>query len=72
VLRLAKELSLVVNMLPDASDRAIVFKELDDHIWPLMAYTDPEANSPERVNRSLQYERRLALADQVNSAILCE
>jgi hypothetical protein len=71
VLHLGKELVQIVNSLPDPRDRAIFLKELDG-IWALMAYPEPEAKSPANVSKYLQYDRRLALADQINSAILRE
>lgn len=71
ILHLGKELAQIVNSLPDPTDRAVYLKELDG-IWALMAYPDPEASSPANVSKYLQYDRRLALADQINSAILCE
>lgn len=71
VLHLGKELVQIVNSLPDPTDRAIFLKELDG-IWALMAYPEPEAKSPANVSKYLQYDRRLALADQINSAILRE
>jgi CTLH/CRA C-terminal to LisH motif domain len=69
VLHLGKELVKIVNSLPDPNDRAIFLTELDG-IWALMAYPEPEAKSPANVSKYLQYDRRLALADQINSAIL--
>ncbi|KAF8307451.1 hypothetical protein DL93DRAFT_2064872 [Clavulina sp. PMI_390] len=69
VLHLGKELAQIVNGLPDPTDRAVYLKELDG-IWPLMAYPDPEHKSPSNVREYLQYDRRLRLAEQINSAIL--
>lgn len=71
ILHLGKELAQIVNSLPDPTDRATYLKELDG-IWPLMAYPEPEAKSPANVSKYLQYDRRLALADQINSAVLRE
>lgn len=69
IIHLGKELAQIVNSLPDPTNRADYLKALDG-IWPLMAYADPETKSPANVREYLQYEHRLALADQINSAIL--
>lgn len=70
VLHLGKELSYIANQLPDPTDRAVYLRELDS-IWALIAYPDPEGSAPPYVSKYLQYDRRLSLADQINSAILC-
>lgn len=70
VLHLGKELLYIAHTLPDPTDRAVYLKELDS-IWALIAYPDPEGSAPPHVSKYLQYDRRLTLADQINSAILC-
>ncbi|EPQ58083.1 hypothetical protein GLOTRDRAFT_72118 [Gloeophyllum trabeum ATCC 11539] len=62
----ARKLNVLVQALPDADDRKRYSDELK-HVMSLLAYTVPE-NSP--VARYMGPERREAVADQVNSAIL--
>ncbi|KAF9520487.1 hypothetical protein BS47DRAFT_635767 [Hydnum rufescens UP504] len=69
VLRLGRDLAHSAQSLPNPNDRALYLKELDN-VWALMAYCEPEGGSPAHILKYLQYDRRVALADQINSAIL--
>ncbi|KZT26470.1 hypothetical protein NEOLEDRAFT_1177475 [Neolentinus lepideus HHB14362 ss-1] len=62
----ARKLNIAVQALPDQEDLKQYAKELE-HVMSLLAYTVPE-NSP--AARYMSPERREAVADQVNSAIL--
>jgi hypothetical protein len=68
VLFVAQSLFKVANQLPEPEDRALYLKELTN-VSALMAYTTPET-SP--VSKYLGIERRIAVADQINSAVLRE
>lgn len=52
----------------DPEDRAVYLQEIKD-VGALLAYTDPETSI---LKGFLEQTRRIALADQVNRAILCE
>jgi hypothetical protein len=62
----AHKLLALINVLPKPSDRAVFLKELTN-VGGLLAYKVPET-SP--VSKYLSQERREAVADQINSAIL--
>jgi hypothetical protein len=62
----AHKLHALINALPKPSDRAVFSKELTN-VGGLLAYKVPET-SP--VSKYLSQERREAVADQINSAIL--
>lgn len=64
----AQKLYSAASMLSNPSDRATYLKELGN-IGGLLAYKVPE-DSP--VSKYLSQERREAVADQINSAILCK
>jgi hypothetical protein len=64
----AQKLHALANALPKASDRTIYFKELIN-VGGLLAYKVPETSS---IAKYLSQERREAVADQINSAILGE
>ena len=66
-LKRAHQLTVMVNALPSTSDRAIYRKELES-VCALLAYLIPETSL---VSRYLSMERREAVAEQVNRAILC-
>ena len=68
LLHRAQRLYAAVESLRDTRDRDIYRKELNQ-VGGLLAYTVPEA-SP--IAKYLSQERREAVADQVNSAILCK
>jgi len=63
----AQKLYAVADMLPKPSDRATYLKELAN-VGGLLAYKVPEESS---MSKYLSQERREAVADQINSAILC-
>lgn len=63
----AQKLYAAVNLLHDPSDRARYIKELGN-VGGLLAYKQPES-SP--MAKYLSQERREAVADQINGAILC-
>ena len=71
VLRSARDLAQMAQNLSDPTDRAVYLKELDN-VWALMAYPEPEATGLAQVLKYMQYDRRVALADQINSAALRE
>lgn len=62
----AQKLHALANALPKASDRSIYLKELNN-VGGLLAYKVPETSS---ISKYLSQERREAVADQINSAIL--
>jgi len=62
----AQKLDVLINALPKASDRAVYHKELNN-VSGLLAYKVPETSS---ISKYLSQERREAVADQINSAIL--
>jgi hypothetical protein len=62
----AQKLHALINVLPKASDRAVYLKELNN-VGGLLAYKVPETSS---ISKYLSQERREAVADQINSAIL--
>ena len=62
----AQKLHALINALPKASDRAVYHKELNN-VGGLLAYKVPETSS---ISKYLSQERREAVADQINSAIL--
>jgi hypothetical protein len=62
----AQKLHALINVLPKASDRAVYLKELNN-VGGLLAYKVPETSS---ISKYLSQERRGAVADQINSAIL--
>jgi solute carrier family 66 (lysosomal lysine-arginine transporter), member 1 len=64
----AQKLYAAANMLQKPSDRAIYLTELG-HVGGLLAYKVPE-ESP--MSKYLTQARREAVADQINSAILCK
>ncbi|KAG8902850.1 hypothetical protein FRB99_004012 [Tulasnella sp. 403] len=64
----AQQLALLVSELPSALDRDTYSMELDG-VSALMAYSVPES-SP--VSKYMGMERREAVAEQINSAILCQ
>jgi solute carrier family 66 (lysosomal lysine-arginine transporter), member 1 len=61
-----KKLYLLISGLADQSDRAVYLKELKN-VGGLLAYKVPETSS---ISKYLSQERREAVADQINSAIL--
>src|SRR5260221_8870656 len=71
VLRSARDLAQMAQNLSNPTDRAVYLKELDN-VWALMAYPEPEMTGLAQVLKYMQYERRVALADQINSAALRE
>lgn len=64
----AQKLYALVSMLPKPSDRAVYAKELKN-VGGLLAYKVPETSS---MSKYLSQERREAVAEQINSAILCK
>ncbi|KAK7020528.1 CTLH/CRA C-terminal to lish motif domain-containing protein [Favolaschia claudopus] len=62
----AQKLHVLASMLTNASERAAYNKELEN-VTGLLAYPDPES-SP--VAKYLSHERREAVANQINTAIL--
>jgi hypothetical protein len=64
----AQKLYALTNMLPDPGDRATYLKELKN-VGGLLAYQVPEKSS---ISKYLTMERREAVADQINRAILSE
>ncbi|KAF9469151.1 CTLH/CRA C-terminal to lish motif domain-containing protein, partial [Collybia nuda] len=62
----AQKLHALATALPNAADRAIYLKELNN-VGGLLAYKVPETSS---IAKYLSQERREAVADQINSAIL--
>jgi hypothetical protein len=64
----AQKLYALSNMLPDPADRATYLKELQN-VGGLLAYQVPEKSS---ISKYLTMERREAVADQINRAILSE
>lgn len=64
----AQKLYAYLNTLPNVADRAIYMKELEN-VGGLLAYKIPEESS---VAKYLALERREAVADQINRAILSE
>jgi len=62
----AQKLHALINMLPEPGDRAVYLKELNN-VGGLLAYKVPETSS---ISKYLSQERREAVADQINSAIL--
>jgi hypothetical protein len=64
----AQKLYVLASMLHSPAERAAYNKELRN-VASLLAYPDPE-NSP--VAKYLSQERREAVANQVNTAILCK
>lgn len=64
----AKKLHVLVSMLPNPTERAAYTQELRN-VAGLLAYPDPQS-SP--VAKYLSQERREAVANQINTAILCE
>lgn len=64
----AQKLYAYLNTLPNAADRAIYLKELEN-VGGLLAYKVPEKSS---MAKYLTLERREAVADQINRAILSE
>jgi len=68
ILMKAQKLHALTNMLPDPSDRATYLKELNN-VGGLLAYQVPEKSS---ISKYLTMERREAVADQINRAILSE
>ncbi|KAF8212125.1 CTLH/CRA C-terminal to lish motif domain-containing protein [Mycena galopus ATCC 62051] len=62
----AQKLHVLSSMLTDPTERAAYTKELEN-VTGLLAYPDPES-SP--VAKYLSYERREAVANQINTAIL--
>jgi CTLH/CRA C-terminal to LisH motif domain len=67
LLCLAQKLYLSANQLQNANARAAYLKELGN-VGGLLAYKHPE-NSP--LAKYLSQERREAVADQIDTAILC-
>lgn len=68
LLHRAQRLYATVESLRDSRDRELYRRELNS-VGGLLAYTVPEA-SP--MAKYLSQERREAVAEQVNSAILCK
>lgn len=68
LLRKAQKLYALTNMLPDPADRKTYLKELEN-VSALLVYPVPE-ESP--MAKYLTMERREAVADQINRAILSE
>lgn len=64
----AQKLYSVASALPKFSDRAIYIKELEN-VGGLLAYKVPEQSA---MARYLSQDRREAVADQINRAILSE
>lgn len=64
----AQKLYALTNMLPDPADRTTYLKELNN-VGGLLAYQVPEKSS---ISKYLTMERREAVADQINRAILSE
>lgn len=64
----AQKLYALMNMLPDTADRITYSKELKN-VSGLLAYPVPEESS---ISKYLTMERREAVADQINRAILSE
>lgn len=64
----AQKLYALANMLPKPEDRATYFAELGN-VGALLAYKVPEQSA---MSKYLSQERREAVADQINSAILCK
>jgi hypothetical protein len=64
----AQKLYAIAQMLPKPNDRATYLKELAN-VGGLLVYKVPEESS---LSKYLSQERREAVADQINSAILCE
>jgi hypothetical protein len=64
----AQKLYALTNMLSDPADRATYLKELNN-VGGLLAYQVPEKSS---ISKYLTMERREAVADQINRAILSE
>ena len=62
----AQKLYALMNMLPDPADRITYSKELKN-VSGLLAYPVPEESS---ISKYLTMERREAVADQINRAIL--
>jgi len=62
----AQKLYVRTTMLPNPADRVTYLKELE-HVGGLLAYKIPEKSS---ISKYLSLERREAVADQVNRAIL--
>lgn len=62
----AQKLHALINALPNQNDRAVYLKELNN-VGGLLAYKVPETSS---ISKYLSQERREAVADQINSAIL--
>jgi len=62
----AQKLYALTNMLPEPADRATYSKELNN-VGGLLAYQVPEKSS---ISKYLTMERREAVADQINRAIL--
>lgn len=67
LIRQAQKLYLIASMLPNPSDRAAYLMELG-LVGGLLAYQCPE-NSP--MAKYLSQARREAVANSINSAILC-
>lgn len=63
-----QKLYVLANALPKESDRRTYAEELDQ-VGGLLAYKVPEG-SP--MTRYLSQERREAVADQINAAVLCK
>ena len=68
LLRKAQKLYALTNMLPDPADRKTYLKELEN-VSALLVYPVPE-ESP--MAKYLTMERREAVADQIDRAILSE
>lgn len=68
LLKNAQKLYALANHLPCVDDREKYLKELKN-VLGILAYIVPEESS---VARYLSQERREAVADQINSAILCK
>lgn len=68
LLKSAQKLYALATMLPQKSDQDIYTKELGN-ISGLLAYKVPEESS---MAKYLSQERREAVADQVNRAIICK
>ena len=66
LLTTAQKLYALLNTLPNPDDRATYLKELEN-VGGLLAYKVPEESS---MAKYLTLERREAVADQINRAIL--
>lgn len=64
----AQKLFALTKILPNGADRATYYKELEN-VGGLLAYQVPEKSS---ISKYLTMERREAVADQINRAILSE